>query len=334
VEALADGFTSRSNRTVLRGNVRLLDSTNRLTCDLLTLKSATPEDPEETATAERNVVVEQGTRRVWADRAVHTKSTQTVVFSGRPRWNIDQREGRAETLILDLKNNVAHAGKDAYLKIPLAAGGQRLDWLPRPGVQESSAVGAGQAIEIQADDLEIRSLLATFTGHVRANELPAGDAQQRLTCGDLAIRFTSPSNRVERLEARGDVVVEQGTRGLTNGSAAWQRFSCDVLTAQVRPETGLLHSATAQGHVVIEQDLLRATGSDAGYAADAGTLELTGRPQLTTPQFVITEAEVLVWSPASNTYVARGTYRMQLYPEARDQPGPFKVKKNQSARLP
>lgn len=332
VEAFADSISSRSNLTVLRGNVRLVDSTNRLTCGLLTLKSAAADDPEETATAEENVAVEQGNRRVWADRAVHTKSAQTVVFTGNPRWSIDQREGRSERLVLNLKENVARAVNAAYVKIPLGVGGQRLDLLPRPGTKASPETGGAQAIEIFADDLEIRASVATFTGHVRANELPAGDAQQRLACGVMTIKFTAPSNQIEQIEARLGVTIEQGARGATNAAAAWQKFSCDTLTARVGPAAGLLDTATARGGVVIERDLMRATGSEAFYAAAKGTLELTGKPDLTTPQLVITEAEALVWDLVRDEYSARGNFKMKLFPEARDQPGPFQRRKNQTAQ--
>jgi lipopolysaccharide transport protein LptA len=334
VEAFADSFHSRSNVTVLRGNVRLLDSTNSLTCGLLTLESATADDLEETATAEQDVMVEQGNRRVWADRAVHSKSAQTVVFSGNPRWNLDQREGKADSLVLNLKDNVAHAAQHVYVRIPRAPGGQRLDLLPRFGAEDSPAVSGDQALEISADDLDLRSSVATFGGQVRANQLPPDEAQPRMTCGLLTIKFTSPSNQIEQIGATRDVTIEQGTRGVTNGAVAWQKFVCDALTAQVRPETGLLSAATAQGNVVVERDLLRATGSEAFYAAENRTLELSGNPQLTTPQFVITEAEALLWNLASNKYSARGSFKMTLFPEARNQPGPFKLKKNQTAQFP
>jgi lipopolysaccharide transport protein LptA len=334
ITAFADGFTSRSNLVRLQGNVRLLDVTNRLTCGLLTLQAAATEAEEEVVTAEQDVMVERGSRRVWSDRAVYTRSAQAVVFSGNPRWSVDEGEGGAGRLLFDLKENAVRAAGNVSALMPLAGSGLRLDFLT--GL-DSGGGESGQdkrTVRITADDLEVRGGVATFSGQVRAKELPGNEGQPCMTCGVLKIRLAAAGNQIECIEAARVVTIERGKRGVTNGAAVWQRFCCDALTARVHPTTGLLDTAVARGDVLLERDRLRATGTEALYAAEKRTIEFTGAPVIETPQFIMTQAEALVWDVASNRCYARGRFKVELPERVGGQPGQLWLKKDQRVQRP
>lgn len=302
-------FPARSNLTVIEGGVRIVELTNQLTCDKLTVQSPSPTN--QTAVAEGNVVISQGTQGhgIRSERAVYTKADDKMVFTGQPAWKLDRSDGRADRLTVHNATREIHAEGNVATKVTLGEQqGSLLDFFPaagRPG--EGPTV-----IEVFARELTAKDRQVVFQGDARAHQSPLTGAEPRLRGDTFEIRFAAETNRVESLRAVRNVVYEQGTPGLTNGPDAHRKLSTRLLTARTDPVSGGLADLMAEGDVRIEQAGSLATGERAAYSAARDSFEVTGQPTLTTPQMVITDARSLVWDKARNRFAATAPYRIRL----------------------
>ena len=72
----------------------------------------------------------------------------------------------------------------------------------------------------------------TFSGAVRVHQLPKTGSEPRLQSEEMELRFSTNSPpRVERLEARQNVIFEQGLPGVTNGAAIYRRMTARTIVA-------------------------------------------------------------------------------------------------------
>ncbi len=315
-DLFADQFHSRSNVTVVEGAVRLVDGTNQLSCDKLTWRAATATAQDETATAEGNVRVERGTRRLRASHAVYSRTNATIVFTGEPEWAERQTEGRAESVTVRTETGEIHAQNQVTVKLMLGAQRARfLTLFPEPGANPA----ASQEIEVAARKFTAGGREVVFLGDVRAHQLPIGGAEPRLQCGELVVNFTVGGKQAESLQARENVVYEQGLPGTTNGPAMYRQLTTRSLTARADPATGALLNLMAEGDVRIEQAGNVAQSGRATYTAATDLLELVDNPLLETPQAVITGAQTLFWDRANARFVGTGPFKIQFKPDGVNQ---------------
>jgi hypothetical protein len=127
-----------------------------------------------------------------------------------------------------------------------------------------------------------------------------------------------PSNRVERLQARRAVRVEQG---YTTNLPPWQMQCGEVDMTFSASNT--LHTLEARQEVVITQGASRATGALGLYHSATEDFELRGQPSLwlvderavrtNVPprRLEIEGAEVLVWNRQAQTFRGRGPFRIR-----------------------
>jgi lipopolysaccharide export system protein LptA len=281
---------------VAEGAVRLMDVTNRLSCDKLTVQSASASAPDETATAEGNVVLEQSDGNLHAARAVYTKSDAKIVFTGEPKWTQAQMEGQAERITMHTQSGEIRAERQVAVKVPLGA--QETSFLTLfPAATDTNAVA--QAIEVFAHEFTARERRAVFLGDVRARQLPVTGGEPRLRSEELELKFTPTSNHAESLQARKNVVYEQGRPGVTNGPAIYRKLTTRTLTATSDVNTGALLNLVASGDVQFEQAGFVAKGGHATFTCATDILELADSPVLETPRAILT-ARTLFWDKAHN----------------------------------
>lgn len=316
VDLFADRFQSRSNLTVAEGAVRVVDATRQLTCDQLSVQSATATSPEETAVAEGNVMVAQGEQghRLRSQRAVYTKSDERIVFTGRPEWNLEQTEGRADQVTIHNPTGEIHAEGNVLAKVTLGPQqGSLLTFFPDAAKTNS----APQVIEVFARDLKSKDRLVTFQGDAHAHQSPITGNEPRLRSDTLEVRFGTNTHQVENIQARANVIYEQGSPGVAAGTNVYRRLTARRLTARSDPATGALSSLLGEGGVRLEQPGDFAEGERATYTTATALLELSGSPALETPQVTVADARTLTWDKAHNTFSATAPYRIKLRLETR-----------------
>ncbi|MCX8155331.1 MAG: LptA/OstA family protein [Verrucomicrobiae bacterium] len=165
----------------------------------------------------------------------------------------------------------------------------------------------GEAAEAQAD------------GGVHAVQLHSNLTRVAWTLtADTARLAFGPSNRLERLQARRGVRLEQG---YTTNLPPWQ-MQCGQVDLAFSP-TNTLQQLEAREAVVITQGASRATGAVGYYRGDTEDFELRGQPSLLLVeeravrtngpprQLEIEGAEVLVWNREAQTFRGRGPFRIR-----------------------
>jgi lipopolysaccharide export system protein LptA len=311
VDLFADHFQYQSNLTVAEGAVWVVDATNQLTCDKLTVQSATAASPEETAIAEGHVVVSQGEQghRLRSQRAVYTKSADSIVFTEGPEWSLDQSEGHADrvtihnsTSEIDAEGNVA-----AKLTLPPQQG-SFLTFFP----DSANSNRAAQVIEVFARELKAKDRQVTFLGDAHAHESPLTGSESRLRSDVLEVRFGTNGHQLESIQAWENVICEQGIPGVTEGTNVYRKLITRTLKAESDSLGGALSRLAAEGGVQIEQPGNIAKGERAIYTKATDLLEMTGTPTLETPQVIIIDARTLVWDKANNGFSATAPYKIKL----------------------
>ena len=305
-------FPARSNLTVAEGAVRIVDSTNQLTCDKLSVQETAP--AQQTAIAEGHVVVAHGNQGqgIHSERAIYTKADDTIVFTGEPEWKMEQSDGRAERLTIHNSTREVHAEGNVATRVAVGAQqGALLNFFPDAGDTNQPP----RVIEVSAKELRAKDRRVSFVGDAHAHQSPLTGSEPRMRADTFEVGFRANTNTVESIRAMENVIYEQGKPGITNGPDRHARMTARRLTARTDPATGALSSLLAEDNVQIEQPGVVGNGERAAYNAATDVLELTGNPTLKTPELSFSKAQKLSWHRAKNRYYATGPYTM-IVPEA------------------
>jgi len=310
VEIRTDHLTRRGNRLLADGAVRLTDGTNRLSCDKLEALTATKTSREESATATGNVFVERGGAGIRSERADYTKADNKIVFTGNPRFIQDKIQGKADRLTVLTTTSEVVAENDVAVSFPLAAGGGSLLGF-FPGAERSRV---SQQAQIVAQNFRLKDRIGRFSGDVQAHQLPRTGGEPRLRTDELEVRIAKDGRHAETLEARQNVVYEQGVAGVTNGANAHVRMIAEKLLAKADPRTSDLTELIATGGVRLTQTDTVATGERAVYTRGDELLKLSGDPQIKTADATFNSERELVWDNARRTAVG-SDYKITVNPE-------------------
>jgi len=318
IELFADRCTFRTNGNefIAEGGVRLLDRTNQLTCDRLEAREGPSSALGKIASATGHVIVSRAGSSIVAERADYAETDGALIFTGDPRWRIEQNTGVAERLTVRTRAGEVLAENNVRVTVPLGPGsGSFLSFFPGETVTNS----APAVIEVSAQNFLVRTngRRVTFSGAVRVHQSPKTGSEARLQSDELELRFSTNSTpRVERLEARRNVIFEQGTLGVTNGAAIYRRMTARTIAADADPATSKLGELVADGDVKIEEPGTQATGDRAVYTTATDTFKLTGKTVLETPQVIFTESPEVYWSRAEKRFVAREPCVIKVKSEA------------------
>lgn len=319
VEIYSQRLQSRTNLTLLDGDVRLVDGTNKMSTGRLTLETIGTNTTPVRARAEDGLLIEQGARRVKADRGVYERASESITFYGRPEWKLDDLEGVADSLKVFPRTNAVEASGDLRLKL-LRVGGMSA-MLPvftnaAPAPTNAAPARTNAPVEVTAQKLVLTNNYVSLTGGVVGRELPATGAESRFRAAQVLIELAPGGQRAQGFSANGGVVVEQGTTGATNGPAAYRRFQAGEVDAGVSPQTGALQTFRARIGVRVEQPGGWAAGDRADYDATTDTVALTGTPTAQFDIVTVTEAAALLWQRGSNTLEVTAPHKFELRPSA------------------
>ena len=352
VQVRADDFqfqpepgNTNFNLAVLRGDVRVRSGTGKLGCDQMTIRSLAPSNRTESILAERNVVMEQGDRRVTGTDVVYTALSDTVEVTGQPAWKMGTSEGTAELLAFDLTNGVYRAtggvqmhvpagsfGRSAWLFPPAAAGVGQATHLPLGHLAgetiagETPATAAGTAaplgtvqgseslrlIEISSDEFEFHSAApqaktdtAVYRGSVRVKD----PDRMQLSCEQLTAKFLSGTNQVESMVAERNVDIDiRQSRAERHARGDKAVYTAGEAAVELTGDEGVEIE-------FVDANLAGCgTGAKAAYAGGPDVLELSGNPVLTT-QYGELSGDIVVLDRANTTLKATGNWKLNLTAE-------------------
>jgi lipopolysaccharide export system protein LptA len=315
VTLFADQFRKRGEQLVAQGAVRISDGTNHLTCDYLEGKHATRADPSEFAFATGNVFVGRAGGGIYSDRADFTRVNNLVVFTGNPRLQQDEIRGTATRLLANTLTREVTAEENVVVTFPITSGSSSLlDFLPNLATNRVAApASSNQFARITAENFRLNDNRAVFAGNVTARQLPADGSEPRLSCSILEIRLAAHGKRAESLQARDNVVVENGRVGVITGPAraTYTRLETKTLTARTDVTTGELVDLTAAGGVDLVQAESRARGDQMIFTAANQVLRLIGQPSVQRPEGTYSSERELIWDNARQK-VAGSDYKFEI----------------------
>jgi lipopolysaccharide export system protein LptA len=238
------------------------------------------------ATAEGHVTLRQGAAEVVANQATFDAAADTVVFTGDPRWRLDDRSGSADRLSIALQSRIERAEGRVMMQAPAGLLGGRTWLMPGGGVTkpETAKTGASSTnvVQIRSDDFEYAPAategapdIAMFRGHVEVRD--GGGA--RLTCDRIRVQLDSKQRAARELEASGGVEMrfeDEGGDRLARGD----RLRYDA----ARDEVEL---SGASGVTFVFRDKRgesRGFGQRAVYRVKPDTLTLLGNPMVEAPE--------------------------------------------------
>ncbi|NOS72784.1 MAG: hypothetical protein HOP33_23020 [Verrucomicrobia bacterium] len=320
IDVAADRATFISNNVVLVGSVQLSHKTNTLSCDLIEAPRTPAGAPGKTAVATGHVVLWRNEGRVMAERAAYSSSDGQIVFTGEPRWQAPNLEGSAEQLIANTFTNSLFAQNNVVVRYTLEPGSKSLfDFFPN----ESAPVATTNApvtIEIKSRTFSAKASdrEGIFSGGVRAQQIPADGAQPRLASDSLTLKLTpgGAKSRAESYRAQGNVVIEQGIPGVTNGAATYRRMNADTFTARMLTNGTALDNLVADGNVHLAFNDTIAHGVRATFTSTNQLFVLTGNPTtMTNSQMEVYDAQKLVLDKGHESFRAEGPAKMRVKTE-------------------
>ena len=312
VEIRSGQLIRSGNRLMADGAVRLNDGTNQLSCDRLEALTDPKNSRNETATATGNVFVERGGAGIRSERADYTKADSRIVFTGNPRFIQDKIQGKATRVSVVTTNGEVFAENDVTVAFPLAAGGGSLLGF-FPGAQTNRPSQQQQA-QIVAQNFRLKERVGKFIGEVQAHQLPRTGGEPRLQADELEVRIAKDGRHAESLQARKNVIYQQGIAGETNGANAYVKMVAETLTASADPKTSELTELVAAGGVRLTQTDSEATGERATYTSTDQVLKLRGNPQIKTADATFNSDQELIWDNSRKTAVGSG-YKITVNPE-------------------
>jgi lipopolysaccharide transport protein LptA len=316
-----DAVETNFNTTVFRGNVQINNGQGKLTCGRMTIRSYAEGGRAERVTAEDGFVAEQEGNRVNGQRAVYEEAKATVEITGNPTWKLEDQDGSAEVLVLDVEKRAYQARGKVQMRMPAGTIGRTAWLLPETKGATNVTIPEAKAtelrpngpVEFSSDEFEFKRAseaggpdLATYRGNVVVSD----PDRMKLSCGLLTGAIVAGTNQVQSILAERNVEIRilnpQGDR-IARGDKAVYTAGREqvVLSGQQGAEIVL---ADAEG-------LTRAQGREIIYERGADLLQLVGDPQLTTAGGEVTGDTVILDRPRT-TLKATGNWKMKLKPDA------------------
>ena len=312
--------------------------------------------PVERMTATGNVLMtnEADHSNSRSDCAVYSRTNDSFDLTGHPVWWNDKIEVKGTLLRAELTNQIYHARGDAQFKLNLTAAAS--------ANAAPSTRATNRWLNIFSDDLDYKTNLATFHGHVIGRLLENEVLRDTLTCDDLVVSLEN--NHIVQAVATGDVHGQSEP----NPAGVIKTISCAILTADCWPATNLLkgslraepdatlldfstgqkgatnrltaavvtahfsavtnqmETAVAERHAVFDQwkgaQTAHVTGDRVFYTAATDRAIVTGSPYARTQSYIITESDLLIMEPKTNRFQAVGHYTITPIKAKTRQPPP------------
>lgn len=191
IEILCDNYEIRTNWAIFRDQVQLneqLDNTNRgsMTCEKAMTVTFAGTNELQTLTAEKNVIIQEGEKKVTGNRAFYTHTNTTLEVTEHPTWQDGLRSGKGDLLRLNTQQSEMLVQGTASLTLPATELASQFSSLtnatPRP-----VATVTNQFAQIFCEQYLLRGDKSVFQGGVYATH-----PEMNVTCENMAILVRDP----------------------------------------------------------------------------------------------------------------------------------------------
>lgn len=172
----------------------------------------------QTIEADNNVIFDYENIHATAGHMVYGVSNAVATLTEHPAWSSEQREGRADRLVIDRTNKIFRADGKAWLRMPRQTGD---DFLTAGETQKPNAIRlTNEFIEVYSDYHEVRTNVAMFGDRVlvldKANEMTNGT----MKAATMELFFHG-TNQLETMKADRDVEIVHGDKQFAGQNAVY-----------------------------------------------------------------------------------------------------------------
>ncbi len=307
------GETNRQS-IVLRGNVRVEQKGDHLSCRELEVRIEGEEHAIDRVEARQEVVIEREMERVRCQQAEYDARDAAVELSGGVEWESSGRSGEAERVRLDLSENAYLA--EGGVRMRFDQKGEFWNRLLVPEAGEVSRSETGDATRIGTEPIDIRCDRFEYQRGKAAGAVQSalyqGDVsveqgeQLHLTCNLLRALIEPPTNRVQSIVAEEAVEL----RAADGPGYRLARGDRAVYTATER-QIVLTGREGVEFFVIAPNGVSRGVGRQAIYRGTTDSLVLAGDPKITTPDGELAGREVRL-DRRNGVLSAKGPWQIKL----------------------
>ena len=226
-------FDLQPGQAVFRGSVTVSDTDGTLQSGRLTVGLREEDWELQSIEARGGVVVQNDQFKTTSETAAYDLAAGTVMFQGNPRWEMDDRSGQADLLMVHQETRVVSEQGNVAMKLP-AGSGEESNLFQLTPVRGSDEHETPESIEIHARSFvyqpagEKRAGYARYIGSVR---LKRGD--NRLECQSLNIELGGEEGGVSHATAIG-ARLAQGKDRLSSQLAVYD-FNKGEIRLNIKP---------------------------------------------------------------------------------------------------
>lgn len=316
--ATAQKLHALENKITMADQVTVTDTTTKLDCDQMEILYV--ENPKREITqisADGNVVITQADYKLQSDHADFLKMQEQAVFIGNVQWGSEQLEGKSEQLGMwnDPKHALALGNVEIRLNVsgrikPLEIFGPELN-TPKEKLKKEKK--EQQKLLINSPQMLLTEEDIIFQKDVQLAMLPQTDTENtKMSTQKLTLSLSKNQENHYQLQsilAERNVNIEQNI--LKDGEKKIQQMSTDRLEIALDSENGTVDTALAVGNVLLQQDDLKATGSQAQFQTATQQLILSGNP-VAYRQDTELHADLLIWDRKKNNFSGKGKYKIEM----------------------
>jgi lipopolysaccharide export system protein LptA len=235
IEIVSDRLDFHGDAAVFSGRVRAEDGLAKLSCGVLKAFFEAIGGEVGKIEAEQQVIFEQGEIRTGSDRAVYLLNEEHITLTGNPTWKMRNSEGRGGLIAVKNKTREFRVERDVVVQLA-SDKVLPLEWFASDA-STNSAPARVESVTIAADELDYKTELASFRGHVRVADPRGGTLSSRkLTAG-----FAPSDGKLVRLDAEENVEIQQ------RGTSARGERAVYVAADELMTLTGNPNWTTQQG---------------------------------------------------------------------------------------
>lgn len=216
-------YTNGVGVATYRDNVHVVGTNLDMTSRVLTVELPSEDRKVKNLIAEQQVVIHytnENSIHATGERAVYATDKGLITLTGHPTWQVDQREGRGDELVIDRTNRIFQANGNAYLKSPSQSSSTFSFLSTSNTLAKAKPQSTNEFIEVFSRAYEFRTNSAVFWDNVRLSDFLEGQLRGTITCGQLTAR-SSGSNELQYMLAEDRVVIQSATNRLTGGRAVY-----------------------------------------------------------------------------------------------------------------
>jgi lipopolysaccharide export system protein LptA len=285
VEILSDSFHLREGGASFEGHVKIDekpagDTASQASCDRLFLENISQKGEFGSLTMEGNVALIQGKSQAFGRKLVYNATNAVAELTGESRWTMGVHTGSAD--LLRFHSDTQWIEAQNHAKMNIQASEDLLSSVIMASQPLTNSVVTNKTVRVESARYDLKPGSVAFTGGVFLESLQERAVLGTMRAEQLFLTMTIPGNKIERLMAETNVVVEHGTPGVTNGPSAFQRIACAKLTAAAKD--GNVVNMVADGGVQWHHPKLDASGKQLVYIAAQDAFVLLGDPVIQSGQ--------------------------------------------------